>query len=187
MWENLIYWWVKERVLIDTNIVAQRRRPVRHLIYLWSKANLPAMEQELTEFSEEFQQQHEAEMPTINTLWMKFKSKCINTIQTHVPSKYTSTRFSQPWCNRKIRRLSRRKKRAHRVAKRSQKSDDWGRFKKIQQENRKTCKTSYNKYINNMISEDTNNKKLYTPMSRVRSLMALGYPPSRWWNTTLIT
>ena len=156
-------------VLIDTNIVAQRRRPVRRIIYLWSKANLPAMEQELTEFSEEFQQQHEAEMPTINTLWMKFKSKCINTIQTHVPSKYTSTRFSQPWCNRKIRRLSRHKKRAHRAAKRSQKSDDWGRFKKIQQENRKTCKTSYNKYINNMISEDSNNKKLYSYIKSKKS------------------
>ena len=120
------------------------------------------METELTEFSEEFQQQQEAEPSTINNMWMKFKSKCISTIQAHVPSKYTSTRFSQPWCNRKIRRLSRRKKRAHRAAKRSQKADDWHRFRTIQQDNRKACKDSYNKYISNMISEDGTNKKLYS-------------------------
>ena len=39
-------------------------------------------------------------------LWNCFKQKCIASIDTFVPSKMKSTRFSQAGCNRDIRRLS---------------------------------------------------------------------------------
>ena len=45
----------------------------------------------------------------INNLWADFKTICLDNLRKHVPSKHTSTRYSQPWCNRNIRRLSRRK------------------------------------------------------------------------------
>jgi len=47
----------------------------------------------------------------INSLWNKFKLECMKTLNTYVPSKMTSSRHSQPWCNRIIRRLTRRKRR----------------------------------------------------------------------------
>ena len=37
-------------------------------------------------------------------------------IYKYVPSKYTSTRFNQPWGNRDVRRLPRRKKKAYKKA-----------------------------------------------------------------------
>jgi hypothetical protein len=42
----------------------------------------------------------------INNLWSDFKTICLDNLRKHVPSKHTSTRYSQPWCNRNIRRLS---------------------------------------------------------------------------------
>ena len=89
--------------------------------------------------------------------------QCKEVINTHVPSKYTSTRFSQPWCNRDIRRRSRRKKRAHTRAKRTQCTSDWDRFRKLQVENQKACKNAYNTYVNSMVDEDSGNcKRLYS-------------------------
>jgi hypothetical protein len=35
----------------------------------------------------------------INNLWSDFKTICLDNLRKHVPSKHTSTRYSQPWCN----------------------------------------------------------------------------------------
>ena len=149
-------------VLVDSNIIPQRRKPVRRLIHIWSKADIPAMEKEMNKFASDFHNTHSPSTP-VNSMWMDIKRKCNEVIKTHVPSKYTSTRFSQPWCNRDIRRRSRRKKGAHMRAKRTQCTSDWDRFRKLQVENQKACKNAYNTYVNNMIDEDSGNcKRLYS-------------------------
>ena len=84
-------------VLVDSNIIPQRRKPVCRLIHIWSKADIPAMEKEMSEFASEFRNTH-SPSTHVNTMWMDIKRKCNKVITTHVPSKYTSTRFSQPWC-----------------------------------------------------------------------------------------
>ena len=83
-------------------------------------------------------------------------------LQKHVPSKNTSTRYSQSWCNRTIRRLSRRKRRAYRKAKRTNKYKDWARFKSLQKTNRKECKRAHDDYVNSMVTDGGNKKKLYS-------------------------
>ena len=88
-------------VLIDANIVHSRQKPARRLIYLWNKANLIEMEQDIAAFSRSFTTENSETTP-INTLWATFKKKCMEVLQRHVPSKYTSTRYSQSWCNRTI-------------------------------------------------------------------------------------
>ena len=120
------------------------------------------MEKEMSEFASEFCNFHSPSTP-VNTMWMDIKRKCNKVITTHVPSKYTSTRFSQPWCNREIRRRSRRKKLAHMRAKRTQGTNDWDRFRKVQVENQKACKNAYNTFVNSMVDEDNENcKRLYS-------------------------
>ena len=81
-------------------------------------------------------------------------------LQRLVQYKYDSTRYSQSWCNRTIRRLSRRKRRAYRKAKRSDKDKDWTHFKSLQKTNRKECKKEHNNYVSTMVT-DGGNKKLY--------------------------
>ena len=83
--------------LIDANIVPTRQKPTRRLIYLWKKASLTEMEQDIAGFSRSFTSDFSETTP-INTLWATFKKKCMEVLQKHVPSKYTSARYSQSWC-----------------------------------------------------------------------------------------
>ena len=71
------------------------------------------------------------------------------------------TRFSQTWCNRDIRRLSRKKKRAFKRARATKKQSDWHRYKKIQKDAQQACQRAHD-YISNMVCElGSNNKKLF--------------------------
>ena len=83
-------------------------------------------------------------------------------LQKQVPSKYTSTRYSQSWCNRTIRRMSRRKRRAYRKARRTNNDKDWAHFKSLQKTNKKECKKAHNNYVNTMVIDGGNKKKLYS-------------------------
>ena len=60
---------------------------------------------------------HNTTDTNINTLWHTLKEYTASLLEDKVPSKMTSSRFSQPWINRKIKRISRRKKRAFGKAK----------------------------------------------------------------------
>ena len=92
-------------------------------------------------------------------LWNCFKQKCIASIDTFVPSKMTSTRFSQAGCNRDIRRLSGRKKRAFKKAPTTKKQSDWHHYKKIQKEAQQACRRAHDDYISTMVSETGSNSK----------------------------
>ena len=73
-------------------------------------------------------------------------------------------RFSNPWINRNIKRLARRKKRAHKKAKTSKKTKDWSRYKHLQKVTQQEVRKAHDKYMDEIISGDiTNNpKRLWT-------------------------
>lgn len=96
-------------VLIDSNVTSHRRKPTRRLIYLWKQANINEMKKELTEYSKTCYGKFTISS-SINEMWLDFKHNCIETLTKYVPSKMTTTRFNQPWIDRNIRRLYRRKK-----------------------------------------------------------------------------
>ena len=115
-------------VMVDANIVPARQKPPKRLIYLWKQCNLTDMEQDLHQSVQGFLKVSTTSTP-IDSLWASFKSICMTALHKHVPTKLTSGRFSQPWCNRKIRRLARRKQRAFRKAKRTGSNKVWLRYK----------------------------------------------------------
>ena len=101
-----------DTVLVDCKVLPAHKKPIRRKIYLWRRANKSAMDQDMTDFTREFVANDTISTP-VDSLWNQFKEKCIRSSNTHVPSNLTSTRFSQAWCNRDVRRLSRRKKTAY--------------------------------------------------------------------------
>ena len=69
----------------------------------------------------------------------------------------------QPWINNKTKSLSRRKKRAYRRAKKSGKpAEDVTRYKQLQKDTQYQSKKAYSSYINNMVSEGSSAKKLFS-------------------------
>ena len=43
-----------------------------------------------------------------------------------------------------------------------EKKKDWDRYRQLQKSTQKECKSSYNEYVNDMVSQDSGSKKLYT-------------------------
>ena len=126
------------------------------------RTNKCSMSEDLREFTEEFTHANTTETEA-NTLWTTFKQKCIESVNKYVPSKYTSTRFNQHWCNRDVRRLTRRKRRTYMKAHTSKNPSDWMRYKQVQKDAQNTCRSAHNNYTRNMVSEPgSKNKKLYS-------------------------
>ena len=61
-------------VLTDANIIPHRQKPLRRLVYLWKKADITGMEEDLRQFAEDFTTEFSVDTP-INSLWTSFKTK----------------------------------------------------------------------------------------------------------------
>ena len=76
----------------------------------------------------------------VNELWDTLKHFTLSFLKDKVPSKMTSSRISQPWINKKVKRISRRKKRVHKRAKQSCSISDLQRYRQLQKESQYECK-----------------------------------------------
>ena len=111
----------------------------------------------------------------VNTLWNSFKESNSNLLDDKVPSKMTSARFSQPWINRKVKRISRKKKRAYKKAKHSRSENDIQRYKQLQKESQYEYRKAYNEYVNDIVTND-NFKKLYSFIEENKNVKAVVLP-----------
>ena len=152
-----------EIVYMDSDVSVKYQRPVRRKIWLWSKADVPSMKADMNAFSDGFTDKHSTKAD-IDTMWSQFSRKCTQIMTDYIPSKLSSARFSQPWINRDLKRLSRRKKRAYKKARTSNKKSDWNRYKQLKKESQMKCRRAYAAHVNDLVSDDQtgNPKKLYS-------------------------
>ena len=113
-------------VLLNMNCHPNKSKPVKRMIYLWDRADLTLIKQKVeTDVSNLLT--NNTMNTNIDLLWSSIKHTFDSAMEL-VPSKFTSSRYSQPWVTVTCKRLSRRKKRAYNPAKRTQLKDDWGIF-----------------------------------------------------------
>ena len=148
---------------MDSDVRVKYQRPVRRKIWLWSKADVPSMKADMNAFSDEFTDKHSVKAD-IDTMWSQFSSNCTLIMTDYIPSKLSSAGFSQPWINRDLKRLSRRKKRAYKKASTTNKKSDWNRYKQLKKESQMKCRRVYAAHANDLVSDDQtgNPKKLYS-------------------------
>jgi len=88
-------------VFIGTSTSAKRSKPVKRLIHLWKIADVDLLRSKCHQF-----QQHSKETYTttsnINTVREDIKDNLLKFLDSCVPTKMSSPRFSQPWINRDI-------------------------------------------------------------------------------------
>ena len=63
-------------VLEDSSVLSARKKPVRRKIYLWKRANEPAMDEELTKFTQKLIEDNTTSTP-VDTLWNRFKENAL--------------------------------------------------------------------------------------------------------------
>lgn len=125
----------------------------------WKKANTAKMVEDL-DHDLAHVLDSSAQDTAINNLWITFKTICLNNITKHVPTKWISSRFNQPWCNMKIKQLLKQKWRAFTKCKRSGRDKDRQRYRRLQKSTLQKCKSAYNSYVLDMLQVDSNSKKL---------------------------
>jgi hypothetical protein len=95
-------------VYIDSDISIKRQRPTQRKIMLWNKTDVDGLKKEVISFSDTFLTAH-TNTTNINSLWNDFKSGCLDNMNRYIPTNLTSIRYSQPWINREIKQITRRK------------------------------------------------------------------------------
>ena len=152
-----------EMVYVDSDVSARYQRPIQRKIWLWSKADIPVLKQSMLQFSEDFTNKHTIKSD-VNAMWTEFSDICAKLMTDHIPSNFTSKWFNQPWTNRNVKRLSRRKKKAYNKARATKKKSDWIYYKELKKECQRESRKAYSSHVNTLVSEDQtgNPKKLYS-------------------------
>jgi hypothetical protein len=94
-------------VHIITSATARRNKHISRKIYLWKRADMDALRRGCTELATTFCQTFNATSP-IQDMWTRIKTHLLKLQDQHVPSKQSSTRYSQSWINREVKSLSRK-------------------------------------------------------------------------------
>lgn len=147
--------------VVDILCHPSRQKLPKRKVHLWNRADIPVIKAMIQQKVEEFCLDNQSNSSTIDTQWSDLKD-IFNSALASVPSKCLSQRFNQPWITTECKRLSKRKKRLYKRAKRTNLDTDWSKFKEINKSCKKSCRKAYNCYINEKIINSNNPKKFYS-------------------------
>ena len=170
-----------EMVYIDSNISAKRQKPIKRKITLWKRADLDAVRDSAHRFSTELCDQNSIDTP-VEELWSAIASELSNIMDSHVPSKMASTRFSLPWVNRDVKTLKRRTQRYYKQAINSKTDHNWKKYKEVRRKMQFTCREAYRDYMSSIVCADyqTGNKnKLWSYVKSLRKDNSGVAPPKK--------
>lgn len=145
-----------EIVVTDSNIrpVFNKKRPRK--IFKYDKADWTEIKKVTQAFREEYLTT--ANCHTVNENWLKFKNHLNTVMNEYVPCKTTNTKFSLPWINSSIKRLSRKKQRLYKKWKKSQRQEDEMAFKEAKKEVKKQVRKGHWDHVNKLLKEGFDNK-----------------------------
>ena len=130
--------------MITININPKRCRQKPHKVYLYNKADMESIRSEISDFGEDFiKDTHKDRDP----LWTEFKTKFLDTMDKHIPSKMVNKSNKAPWFNSKVKRLHRRIQRAYNTARRTGEEKDWDTFRQQRKDTHKATRFTYRRYV----------------------------------------
>ena len=124
-----------------TSATARRNKPIGRKIHLWKRADMDALRRGYTELATTFCQTSMQQVqfkicgPSLRLIYIISKTNMYI-----VPSKQSSTRYSQSWINREVKRLSRKKKCSYDKARRTGNAKDLRRYKHLKQLSTEACR-----------------------------------------------
>ena len=148
-------------VLYDTTHKAVRTRQPRRKILLWKNVDKDTTRQACSELCQSFQG---SIFSSVDDIWTFFKTGLLRILDSHIPSKTSSSRFTHPWISTKTRRLCRRKARAYRKAKTTNNKKDWFKYKSLKTETQREMRRAHQAYIQDTVNQDltSNSKRFYS-------------------------
>eukprot|EP00057_Strongylocentrotus_purpuratus_P029222 XP_011683696.1 PREDICTED: RNA-directed DNA polymerase from mobile element jockey-like [Strongylocentrotus purpuratus] len=156
-----------DMILAISDVRAKKLKPVRRKIFLWRKADFDCIKSEILSFGKSFVESNSTNT-NVDDMWEQISCELHKVLDTMVPSKFSSPRFSQPWINQHLKTLSRRKKRAYKRARKSRRPTDRDRYKNLKKVMQKECRSAYHSYINDMLCEEGKPKRFWSYIKNTR-------------------
>ena len=104
----------------------------------------------MAQFAADFQGQA---FDSVNDMWDSFKVHINQTMNRRVPTKMSLARHTHPWMNGRIRRLIRRKQRAHKKARSTGNKRDMDRYKRLQHDVQYQIRSAHKDYMKTAVSD----------------------------------
>ena len=145
------------------------QKSIGYKVYQWNRANLQEMKKIMMEFSSKLTQDYSVDTP-VEVLWSLFHNKVLSLINTFVPSKIRHANNHKPWITHKIKQLRRHKQKAYNKARQTNLLLHWTKFKDLKREMQRECRSSYNKYMSDIIHDSYVNSKKKRLYSYIKSL-----------------
>ncbi|KAI8498544.1 hypothetical protein Bbelb_237460 [Branchiostoma belcheri] len=137
--------WVSKGVYTDVTEAIERK------VYIRTKADEPAIKKDLTDYATNFHKR--TQDMSVTQKWSDFKDKMKDTMNKHIPSKITSSRYNLPWFNRNLRRHCRKKQRLYNKAKKTGQEEDWNKYKRVKKGVQKSIRQAHSKYVADILGE----------------------------------
>ena len=150
-------------VLAITKLSSPHIRPAKRKILLWKRADMEAVRRRITTFNASFHDQFTSDTP-IQELWSAFSTEVMQIMTDLVPTKWTTSRYNQPWITTAIKRLSRRKKKAFIKYRATKRDKDKLRLLRLEKEMTRETRRAFNTYLMEILdpTTDLNAKRLYS-------------------------
>lgn len=96
-----------------------------------------------------------------NIAWLKWKGRVLDVINKYIPSKIFKIKNSAPWIDSEIITLSKKKETLRKIAKRTNTSTDWAKYKTINNKVKNLVNKKHSNFINNCFEEINSNPKKF--------------------------
>ena len=137
-------------VVIETDVKPKLMRPAKRKIFLYRKANYEQISNDIIgldkNLSPDFVNEH-----SVDEIWTDFKDILLASMDKHIPSKMSSSRFNLPWVNHSIKREIRKKNRYYKKARKSGTPASWEKFKAQRRTTDRKIRKAHRDYVKDTI------------------------------------
>ena len=152
-----------------------------HHIYLYKKADMDKLEQEIDNIAHEFCAKHNSSDFSVDENWNHFKLKLQQAIDKHVPQKQVKPNRKLPWITTQLKRMIRKRERLFKKARRSKLASHWQSYKSHRNLVKKQIQQAHESYVNEVIggSLEEGNAKAFWNYVKLKRTESIGIPSLR--------
>ena len=151
-----------------------------HFTYLYKKADISALDNELDQLVQEFSTRDPTNF-SVDENWLFCSSKLKAAIDKWVPKKQVKSHRRLPWITRQIKRMMRKRERLFKMARRSKRASHWQSYKKYRKLVKRQIHLAHSNYVNDVIgsSLEVGDGKAFWNYIKLQRTESIGIPPRR--------
>ena len=134
-------------VFLEVSLKAKTIKKKPRKIHLYNKGYWPAIQKGLADILDSL-----GTLQNINDMWLLFKTKCLDLMDSHIPTELAKVRNGLPWVNQNLKRAIRCHNRAWSKWKKSNSQTAHSHYLRLKKYVQHSFYMAYWNYINDLIS-----------------------------------